>query len=333
MGGIGTGASGPHGAGGTPGTVLRTAKPVRAGQVLTVAQAATLWRAADRTEPWRRDLVHFLLAVPVAWEDALAADWADVEWLAPQLARPRLREHGKVHLGTLVQRVLADRWRIARRPSTGRIFPGMADTLASFEAHAAALAPVACAIGARYWAWWDFRDVFAAAVTLAGLPPELAAAVTSPGPAPSTHGLGEYFRGLPGYHHRAGAVQAWDRLLAAELAADAALPASTGQDGAALAGTRVTRRAKPAPPPELPTSLPLWLATDEAERRRTTGTPVTTVPAAHRSPVVGTWRWLLTGSTELTAARSLFPAGFDAALPLDAATLAELRARVDPRPQ
>jgi integrase len=206
----------------------RPRPPASRANCLSLAQCATLWRAANFLPPVWCDFVRFMIAVPCRRGEAASLDWAHVDLSAATWSQPgrltKNREPHRLHLHPLAKAILAGRYEAAGRPASGLVFqaPRSAKQIVAFSAIARALKSAALEL--TDMRLHDLRRSFATSLGEAGVSETIADAILNHKQSATRAGvLGVYQRSTR-WGEQVAAMQYWGRLLSAAL--DAEAPAS-----------------------------------------------------------------------------------------------------------
>jgi integrase len=203
----------------------RPKAPQARAHYLTPAEAARLWKAAERLEePVWRDLARFLIAVPCRRGEAARLDWSHVDLPTAEWRQPgrltKNRDPHRLHLHSLALDVLCE-----RRKSTdgkGLVFPApksgdVLNTFSDLKSMLTDLTEGDDGAAVTGWTWHDMRRSFATALGEAGIPEAVADAVLNHRQSATRGGVLGVYQRASRWPEQVRAMELWGRLLAAAI--------------------------------------------------------------------------------------------------------------------
>jgi integrase len=208
------------------GRARRPKAPQARSHYLMPAELARLWEVAGQlTEPVRRDLARFLIAVPCRRGEAARLEWSHVDLAAAVWRQPghmtKNRDPHRLHLHALALEVLRERQRITG--GKGMVFPAPVSGRA-VDTFSGMKSAMSAACGIVGWTWHDFRRSFATALGEAGIPEAVADAVLNHRQSATRGGVLGVYQRASRWPEQVRAMELWGRLLT---------PAIEGRDAGA----------------------------------------------------------------------------------------------------
>jgi integrase len=210
---------------GTLGKDKRPKPPAARRRVLTPAQMAGLWAAADKMEEHtHRDYARLLLAVPCRRIEAARMEWQHVDLDAAIWAQPgKMTKNGdphRTHLPALALDLLRARHEAAGKPAAGLVFPAPRTKrqLTTFSAMKRELDQLA---SFQDWSWHDTRRSFATTLGEAGFSEAVADAMLNHRQAATRGGVLGGYQYAERWQERVAAMELWARILGAAIKGEA----------------------------------------------------------------------------------------------------------------
>lgn len=191
------------------------------GSYLLPAQLATLWHAADKLDPVRRDFVRLLIAVPCRRGEATNLDWQHLDLAGATWSQPeRLTKNGDPHrlyLHELAIDMLRSRHATFGRPRGGLVFPAPLSNR-PMTTWCQIKNELVAASGLDGWQFHDLRRSFATALGEAGVAEPVVDAVLNHRQSVTRGGVLGVYQRAQRWPEQIAAMQRWGAILAAAIA-------------------------------------------------------------------------------------------------------------------